>query len=129
MARSITTLRVQRELGCPTDLPGLKKHLCGVASGGAGFELHGVAEAFEAVDQSALDPRAIAIVEVRTPQILIEVGSGQEPVGDDQNRMPDSDSGLLSPASCGQAAELRRKIAVLLSGCGLSGLDERDTQP
>jgi 2-polyprenyl-3-methyl-5-hydroxy-6-metoxy-1,4-benzoquinol methylase len=72
----------------------------GVASGGAGFEFHGVAEAFKAVDQAAFDPHAITIVEVGAPQILVEVGSGQ-------------------------ATGIRRSDCVLDIGCG-AGQTSRD---
>jgi hypothetical protein len=55
----------------------MKNHLGEPRRAARRFELDGVAKAFKSVDQPALEPSAIAIVEVRATENLILVGSGR----------------------------------------------------
>jgi hypothetical protein len=44
------------------------------------LELNAVTESFDSVDQSALDPSANAFLELGTAQIVVEVGTSQQPM-------------------------------------------------
>jgi hypothetical protein len=59
--------------------------------------LNAVAQGFEPMDKATLETGAVMLVEVGAAEIVIEIGPGQQPIGDDEDGMANSDNRLLFP--------------------------------
>ena len=70
---------------------------------GNGFEDDAVAEGLELGNGPLTLAIGVAADEVVATQVLVVAVAGEQVPGDDQDRVPDRDSGLLLPDASGQA--------------------------
>src|SRR5215471_14104326 len=70
-------------------------------------------EAFQSLDQVALEPFGVDLVKVAAAQLSVAFATRNEIVGNHQNGVPDSDDRALLASACGQPAVLSGKVGVL----------------
>lgn len=90
---------------------------CGGSScGSRGLEADRVSQPFQAMDEAALYCLALALVEVVCTKFLVGDFVSKQMISDHQNRMSDSNDGLLLPTTGGEPMILRRQVAVGVTG-------------
>ena len=58
-----------------------------------------MAQVFQALDEAALKPCTTIVVEVVDAEILVHLGSGEQAIDDDQDRVAECHGGLLLAAA------------------------------
>ena len=70
----------------------------------------------------------VALIEIATAQVLIDPGSLEDVVGEDEERMTDCHGSALHPPSRRQPMELGRPMSLLGMARGVGGLDQSGSQ-
>ena len=93
------------------------------------MQLDGVAQCFQAVDQSTGDVLFVALIEIARSEIGVIHPVAQQVMGDDEDGVADGDDRLLLATSCNETVVLRAEVGVASATAGVRGFDEGGAQP